>query len=112
MDSRNLFDSDKIFADALKRCRKMQDAHLAETEQSLVPIRPQHQQRMGHRSGSVIAPVEAAAAAAVRSIAGRPRVGEMYLEIKPWLQKNGFVENGKRTRTLNTRKAAAGKLFG
>ena len=26
-------------------CLKMQDAHLAETEQTLIPIRPQHQQR-------------------------------------------------------------------
>ena len=33
------------FVDASKRCLKMQDAHLAETQQSLIPIRPQHQQR-------------------------------------------------------------------
>ena len=33
------------FAVALKQCFKMQDAHLAETQQSLRPIRPQHQQR-------------------------------------------------------------------
>ena len=34
-----------VFADALKQCLKMQDAHLAETQQSLRPIRPEHQQR-------------------------------------------------------------------
>ena len=33
------------FAVALKPCLKMQDAHLAETRQSLRPIRPEHQQR-------------------------------------------------------------------
>ena len=33
------------FVDAVKQCLKMQDAHLAETQQSLRPIRPQHQQR-------------------------------------------------------------------
>ena len=33
------------FADALKQCLKMQDAHLAEMEQTLIPIRPRHQQR-------------------------------------------------------------------
>ena len=33
------------FAVALKQCLKMQDAHLAETQQTLIPIRPQHQQR-------------------------------------------------------------------
>ena len=33
------------FAVALKQCLKMQDAHLAETQQSLRPIRPEHQQR-------------------------------------------------------------------
>ena len=33
------------FAAALKQCLKMQDAHLAETQQSLRPIRPEHQQR-------------------------------------------------------------------
>ena len=33
------------FAIALKQCLKMQDAHLAETQQSLRPIRPEHQQR-------------------------------------------------------------------
>ena len=33
------------FAVALKQCLKMQDAHLAETRQSLRPIRPEHQQR-------------------------------------------------------------------
>ena len=33
-------------ADALKKqCLKMQDAHLAKTEQTLIQIRPQHQQR-------------------------------------------------------------------
>ena len=30
---------------ALKQCLKLQDAHLAETQQSLRPIRPEHQQR-------------------------------------------------------------------
>ena len=30
---------------ALKQCLKLQDAHLAETEQTLIPIHPQHQQR-------------------------------------------------------------------
>ena len=38
------------YADALKRCRKMQDVHLAETEQSLIPICPQHQQRQRQKS--------------------------------------------------------------
>ena len=33
------------FAVALKQCLKMQDAHLPETQQSLRPIRPEHQQR-------------------------------------------------------------------
>ena len=33
------------FAVAFKQCLKMQDAHLAETRQSLRPIRPEHQQR-------------------------------------------------------------------
>ena len=33
------------FAVAFKQCLKMQDAHLAETQQSLRPIRPEHQQR-------------------------------------------------------------------
>ena len=33
------------FADALKQCLKMRDAHLAETQQSLTPKRPQHEQR-------------------------------------------------------------------
>ena len=33
------------FAVALKQCLKMQGAHLAETQQSLRPIRPEHQQR-------------------------------------------------------------------
>ena len=33
------------FAAALKQCIKMQDAHLAETQQFLRPIRPEHQQR-------------------------------------------------------------------
>ena len=33
------------FAVALKQSLKMQDAHLAETQQSLRPIRPEHQQR-------------------------------------------------------------------
>ena len=33
------------FADALKQCFEMQDAHLAETQESLRPIRPDHQQR-------------------------------------------------------------------
>ena len=33
------------FAVALKQCLKMQDAHLAERQQSLRPIRPEHQQR-------------------------------------------------------------------
>ena len=33
------------FADALKQCLYMQDAHLAETQQSLRPKRPEHQQR-------------------------------------------------------------------
>ena len=33
------------FAVALKQCLEMQDAHLAETRQSLRPIRPEHQQR-------------------------------------------------------------------
>ena len=33
------------FAVASKQCLKMQDAHLAETRQSLRPIRPEHQQR-------------------------------------------------------------------
>ena len=33
------------FADALKQCLKMHDAHLAETEQTLIRIHPQHQQR-------------------------------------------------------------------
>ena len=33
------------FVDALRQCLKMQDAHLAETQHSLRPIRPQHQQR-------------------------------------------------------------------
>ena len=33
------------FAAALKQCLKMQDAHLAETQQSLRPIRPAPQQR-------------------------------------------------------------------
>ena len=32
------------FADALNQCLKLQDAHLAETQQSLRPIHP-HQQR-------------------------------------------------------------------
>ena len=42
----NLFDSDKnLFVSALKQCLQMQDAHLAETEFVLIPIRPQHQQR-------------------------------------------------------------------
>ena len=45
MGSRNLFDSDKNLPIALKQCLKMQDTHLAETQQSLIPIRPQHQQR-------------------------------------------------------------------
>ena len=31
------------FADASRQCLKMQDAHLAETEQTLIPTRPQHQ---------------------------------------------------------------------
>ena len=33
------------FAGALKQCLKMQDAHLAETQQPLRPMRPEHQQR-------------------------------------------------------------------
>ena len=33
------------FVNAFKQCLKMQDAHLAETKHSLIPIRPQHQQR-------------------------------------------------------------------
>ena len=33
------------FAAALKQCLKMQDAHLAEMQRSLRPIRPEHQQR-------------------------------------------------------------------
>ena len=33
------------YVDALKQCLKMRNAHLAETQQSLIPIRPQHQQR-------------------------------------------------------------------
>ena len=33
------------FADALKRCLKMQDAHMAETGQTLIPTHPRHQQR-------------------------------------------------------------------
>ena len=33
------------FAVALKQCLEIQDAHLAETRQSLRPIRPEHQQR-------------------------------------------------------------------
>ena len=33
------------FAVALKQCLQMQDAHLAGTQQSLRPIRPEHQQR-------------------------------------------------------------------
>ena len=33
------------FAVALKQCFKLQDAHLTETQQSLRPIRPEHQQR-------------------------------------------------------------------
>ena len=35
------------FAAALRQCFKMQDAHLAETQPSLRPIRPEHQQRQG-----------------------------------------------------------------
>ena len=35
------------FAVALKQCLKMQDAHLAETRQSLGSIRPENQQRQG-----------------------------------------------------------------
>ena len=34
------------FAVALKQSLKMQDAHVAETQQSLRPIRPEHQQRL------------------------------------------------------------------
>ena len=33
------------FVDALKQCLEMQDAHMAETQQSLRPIRPEHPQR-------------------------------------------------------------------
>ena len=33
------------FAVALKQSLEMQDAHLTETQQSLRPIRPEHQQR-------------------------------------------------------------------
>ena len=44
MGPRNLFDSDKNLP-MQKKCLKMQDAHLAETEQTLIPIHPQHQQR-------------------------------------------------------------------
>ena len=33
------------FAVALKQCLEMQDAYLAETQESLRPIRPEHQQR-------------------------------------------------------------------
>ena len=33
------------FADALKQCFKLQDVHSAETQQSLRPKRPEHQQR-------------------------------------------------------------------
>ena len=33
------------FAFALKQCLEMQDALLTETQQSLRPIRPEHQQR-------------------------------------------------------------------
>ena len=33
------------FADAFKQCLKMLDARMAETEQTLIPIHPQHQQR-------------------------------------------------------------------
>ena len=40
-----LLDSDKNLPYALKQCLKMQDAHLAETQKSLTPIRPEHQQR-------------------------------------------------------------------
>ena len=36
------------FAAALKQCLKMQNGHLAETQQSLKPIRPEHQQRQRH----------------------------------------------------------------
>ena len=32
------------FVGALKQCLIMQDAHLAETEQTVIPIHPQHQQ--------------------------------------------------------------------
>ena len=33
------------FVDTSKQCLKMQDAHMAEPQQSLRPIRPEHQQR-------------------------------------------------------------------
>ena len=33
------------FADALEQCLEMQDVHLAETQQSVRPVRPEHQQR-------------------------------------------------------------------
>ena len=33
------------FADAFEQCQKVQDAHMAETEQTQIPIHPQHQQR-------------------------------------------------------------------
>ena len=33
------------FAVATKKCLQMQNAHLAETQQSLRPVRPEHQQR-------------------------------------------------------------------
>ena len=41
----NALQQRREFAVALKRCLKMQDARLAETEQTLIPIHPQHQQR-------------------------------------------------------------------
>ena len=43
--SQKLLRQRQEFSGALKQCLKMQDTHLAGTQQSLISIRPQHQQR-------------------------------------------------------------------
>ena len=45
MGPKSLVDSDQNLPLHFRKCLQMQDAHLADTQQSLRPIRPEHQQR-------------------------------------------------------------------
>ena len=84
------------FAVALKQCLNMQDAHLAETRQSLRPIRPEHQQRQREDQlfeGGEIFDYYVDRKTGWRSVEGHGETRRQHLHLQ---HRRGKTHNGRR----------------